>query len=470
MNTQSPSSLRLFNPLCAEAVAGMALLQKIIAQVRPLSAKRSKELPYAIRDLWGGLTHSRQDRRSSYLSAPEALSAYLRYFLPWNVYRYLRLLPSLDLSFLKEGSVIVDIGSGPLTIPIALAIAKPELLQKEIIIYAVDRAPTSLDSGLDILSSLGLELCGKILPWKIHRVHGGAESRIREKADLVCAGYSLNEFESARAVSLEEKAELCARILGGGLKDDGRILVLESGDTKAASLISALRARLLREGMTMLAPCPHAQPCPMPGYFHEEKKAGKGDEPELVRDSSGRPLSLAAGKRPWCHFNFSTQEAPPELLALSAKAGLPKEGASLSFLFASKSPLEAHSATGDQGMAFRVASDSFALPQGFVGRYACCALGYALLRAPSGSAPASQISSGDLVLCKNPPQQLRDPKTRAIVFDLVQAAKGRAPLAAPQRPKPEAHRETEQKRKPRTYKTPKKGTLPPLRPGGSGRT
>jgi hypothetical protein len=474
---------RLFPPLSERDASAMETLLKAIDEARPLAQKWRKALPYAIRDLWASLTHSKDERKSAYLSEKENLSAYLRYFLPWNVYRYLRLFPALDFSFLKSDSVVADLGSGPLSVVIALYIARPELRALPLTVYAVDRAPLSLEAGADILSALALALEGSLPAWRIIRVHGNADVRLKEKADLACAGYFLNEFDRKESPSLDQKAARAARLLEDRLKPSGRILALESGDTKASSLIAALRAHLLGSGFQPLAPCPHCEPCPMPGFYRATRSQGSQDgqdpeAPQLIRDHEGRPLVLASGKRPWCHFTFQSPDAPLELLRLSEKAGLPKEGASLSFLLMAKpaepSQPRAQAAQADSPSMARIVSEEFPLPEGHTGRYACCRSGYALLRAPGSLGPWRALIPGDLLPLPTAPSETRDKKTRALVFDVGGPQGARSPRNLPERPPAAPQRELA---KPQTKgksrqgkKTPRKGTLPPGRPGGSPRS
>jgi hypothetical protein len=422
MNANDPISQRLFPALGGGVALAMGQLLKAIDDVRPLPLKRRKSLPYDIRDLWASLTADRENRKGSYLSAPDSLSAYLRYFLPWNVYRYLRLLPALDLGFLKAGSVIVDLGSGPLSVAIALFIAKSELRSLPLTVYAVDRAPQGMEIGAEILTALSLALDGKLPVWRIIRIHGDAEAAIKEKADLVTAGYFLNEFGRRDVAGLFERASRAARIMEERLKPEGRILVLEAGDARAASLVSALRESFIESGFLPLAPCPHSEPCPMPGFFRAHKSSGpsgaQAEGHELIRDSSGRPLILASGKRPWCHFSFDTRDAPKELLAISEKAGLPKESASLSFFYARRETAAVPAAAPKNAEPVRIVSEPFPLPENLAGRYACSASGYVLVRSGTASPLWRRLIPGDLLSLDLAASPGRDSKTRALLADL----------------------------------------------------
>lgn len=413
-----PLPERLFPPLAPDTARAMESLLEAVEEARPLPAKRRRGLQYDVRELWAALTTERESRKAAYLSSPAALSAYLRFYMPWNVYRYARLFSALDFSFLRPGSVIVDIGSGPLSAALALFLALPETRKLPLTLYAVDRAPQGMEAGADVLSALSLRLDGKLPAWKIVRVHGDAEAPIKEKADLLLSGYFLNEFAPHGASSPAQRAARMARIAGQRLKEDGRVLVLEAGDARSASLVSALREALIESGMAPIAPCPHAEPCPMPGFYRARRSPGE-DGKELLRDSRGRPLVLASGKRPWCHFTFAVDGAPPRLLKLSREAGLPKDCASLSFFLAMRgSPSPAPADTEP----VRIVSEAFSLPESRLGRYACGRQGYLLLRGSPASA-LDRALPGDLIRVRPEPNPGRDPKTRALLIDLDNRAK-----------------------------------------------
>ncbi|MCL2479115.1 MAG: rRNA methyltransferase, partial [Treponema sp.] len=116
--------MNLFRPPDPDSGILQDELIRIINKIFPLPARFARGLPADVQELSSLFTSRREERGHSYLGKPNLLSAYLRYFLPWNVYRLCRLLPSLPLD-LKEGSIVFDIGSGPLTFALALWISCP---------------------------------------------------------------------------------------------------------------------------------------------------------------------------------------------------------------------------------------------------------------------------------------------------------------------------------------------------------
>ena len=118
----------------------------LINETFPIPARFRGKLPKQIAELSQMLTNRRGDRSLSYLNRPEYLSAYLHYFLPWNLYRLYLLLPTLDIS-LSAGDTITDLGCGPLTFVSALWITRPDLQKIPLEINCIDRSGQVLEAG-----------------------------------------------------------------------------------------------------------------------------------------------------------------------------------------------------------------------------------------------------------------------------------------------------------------------------------
>jgi hypothetical protein len=189
-------------------------------------------------------------------------------------------------------------------------------------------------------------------------------------------------------------------------------LVVEPGVPRWGEFISSLRDALIEKGRFARSPCPHGEACPFPGG------------------------SSKAGKKRWCHFAFDTEDAPPALPKLSAAAGIPKERAVLSFLFAwpravpracpRADPLppakaELHGKPGPEkdpqaqpeSFPARIVTDAFPLPQAQFGRYGCSEQGLVLV---TGKKPEiEKLSSGTLINALPAKPSQRDAKSGALV-------------------------------------------------------
>jgi hypothetical protein len=431
--TPSVRILETLSP-CAESLVVLTALESAIDEASPLSPKHRAGLKGDIRALWEELTSERESRSADYLGTPPALSAYLRYFLPWNVFRLSSVFSNSDFC-LPDKAIIVDIGSGPLTLAIALYASRPELRDVPLTFYCVDRVERVMEAGLAVFETLCMRVEGKLPPWRIELRKDGFGGSMPERAHLLAAVNVFNEFFWKDKRPLGERALEAARSLLGYLRENGNLFVMEPGDPRSGAFIAALRAAIAAEGATPLGPCPHALSCPMPGIFRhllppEETRVARND-PNVAPSRYILPPVIMPKKRdkyPWCHFGVDTDSAPAWLQGLSEEAGLPKERAVLSYLWATRGaiarpfggqpdPVHASEkerrAKAGRGVLVRVVSEPFALPDGCTGQYACSNLGYTLLKRPRGE---KAFEPGDLLEIAAAPTQRNDEKSGAIIL------------------------------------------------------
>lgn len=372
----------------------------IIRTNLPLSSKQLLLLPRNIKELSHCLTDERSKRRLGYMNDNVMLSAYAYYFLWWNLFRLTSVFSALDenvFSFLHDESVCLDIGSGPLSVPLALYLARPELRAVKLTWYCMDTSQNALALGENLLLSCAARLQNAQSAdntedadgfcWRIVRVKGEIGTPIKQKASFITCANMFNELYWNTSQPLEAEAKkYAARLFSyGAQKPDGKsecaFFVAEPGIPRAARFISLLRATMLRKNMSCVSPCPHANECPMDG-----KKGGK-----------------------WCHFILNTETAPAALKKLSEKAGLAKERAAISFIFTrpealSRNPKAEHAekretdgktaAAAKTPYRIRICSDPIALPEHKTGRYACAPWGLTLVI--EKNAREKPLASGDL--------------------------------------------------------------------------
>ncbi len=399
----------VFADLLPETKALLDSFWDIAQAVLPLDSKRLQALPQDVRELSHALTDERGDRRVGYMNEPATLSAYVRYFQWWNLVRLTRLFSGLTLE-LKDGDAAVDLGSGPLTLPIALWMARPDLRKAKLTWYCVDISQASLSLGEELFLSLAAKTGDE--PWQIVRVKGECGVSLRRRVAFVASANMFNELFWDNPAPLEQQAKHHAKDLESYADGDASILIVEPGVPRAARFVSLLRDAFIRSGFSVASPCPHALVCPFPGL-----KKGK-----------------------WCHFVLDTADAPARLHKLSEDSGLSKDRAALSFVFAARSSAPAGDAPADEvaapstdsetvsrlaslfsGLAVRVTSDPIRLPDYHTGRYGCSALGMVMLSGTYEAADyLSKCVSGSLVEVPMPDRKNpeRDPKTDAIVIRL----------------------------------------------------
>jgi hypothetical protein len=407
----------------------LSVLLSVIEETFPVPGRFRSKLPGDVAELSRLLTSARGERDGGYLNRPNLLSAYLRYFLPWNVFRLCRVFSfaagssaSLTgrgiLPLLSDGDAVTDLGSGPLTLPIALWIAFPELRRTKPEFRCVDKSAAVLEAGHKLFKAFCAS-SGADAAWRIKTIHASMEEPLRGKpAKLVSAINVFNEISAGKYLGgrFEGNAQKAAVLLDRHCAPDGLILAAEPGNPQGGAFITALRAALLEKGRPPAAPCPHAGPCPMSANaaaeFHGEKQKITGDKNKKAK---------------WCHFAFDTEAVPPALHKLSAAAGIPKERATLSFLLSGpvtdRQVQGANSARTDGNAApdllgVRIISDAFPVSVGKTGtgRYGCSQKGMVLVTGSRTQLNAAV--SGTLLELPFPADERRDPISGALVVTI----------------------------------------------------
>jgi len=367
----------LFAPLTAEAEKALQNLPGLLRRAFPLRPAMERELPNRIRDLSLSLTADREGGpRPGYLSDPRELAAYAWYFLPWNLLRLCRLLPGLDLT-LPEDGLVCDLGTGPLTLPLALWLSRPDLRRTRLRFVCTDRSRRALDLGVRLFTEVaGFDPTSRDAPWRMRCLRGEYWQGLVEGAHLLAMVNVANEMVGTHREPLADRMERLAGQLAGALAAEGRVLVIEPGTRLGWRCLEGMRRAFVEMGLGLTAPCPHERPCPL--------AEGRG--------------------RAWCHCILSPRGAPAWLTSLSERAGLAKERLSLSFLL-----VRAGAAPAASGLA-RVVSGPFALTDVRGSAvYACSGAGLLVLVAPDGRPPRS----GDLVPVVIPADAPVDAKTGA---------------------------------------------------------
>ena len=427
---------------------------QIVQSVRPLNSRQIQQLPDNIKMLSHQLTDKRSERWLGYLNDNIQLSSYVRYYTWWNLVRLTRLFSNLPKESFPESEEIsqnpkneenlkaekifpqnqqnehicLDCGTGPLTVVIALWLARPELRRQKLTWYCLDVSANSMIFGEDLYLTIAAKT-PEFEPWKIIRVKGAFGTQIKQKAEFITCANMLNELDQSSDMPPEYQAKKYFQQFAAYSTTKTKFLLVEPGVPKSSRTLSLLRTRFLEEGRSIAAPCPHAQECPMNGF-----KAYTGSSHK------------------WCNFAFSTEDAPIKLQKLSEKAKLPKERATLSFLSVTEKiniekknskSLEDKDEENSKGLKWgqtlkcRIASDYFIVDkkQAF---YACSKLGLTLIRTQAKLQSNEKIghqnytekeecldknnslTSGDLieVKIKTPAIHQNDEKTGAVIVDI----------------------------------------------------
>jgi ribosomal protein RSM22 (predicted rRNA methylase) len=97
-------------------------------------------------------------------------------------------------------------------------------------------------------------------------------------ADLVCASYALAEIAPAR------QAEVVRSLWAAS---DGLLVLVEPGSTPGYTRLLAARQALIEDGAAILAPCPHAETCPLtaPDWCHFSVRLPRSRDHQLAKSA-----------------------------------------------------------------------------------------------------------------------------------------------------------------------------------------
>lgn len=394
----------VFPPLNKEAREVIENFDKIVQSVQCLSSRQLSQVPEHIRTLSHVLTDNRSERRTGYLNETTALTAYVRYYQWWNLLRLTRLFQGFSSETFKLPSkaVCIDLGSGPLTIPIALWLARPDLRHKQLTWYCVDHSQRALALGEELFLAVVARTNGETdsvcEPWKIIRVRGELGTPIKEPGDFVVCANVFNEVAESYDKPPEFTAKRAVTTMGQYAKATASVLVVEPGTPPSARFLTALRGALSRKNYVCVSPCP----------------VGCRDGEEERENIFHCPMDGSHGSK-WCHFVFSTEKAPKALVRLSETASLSKDRASLSFVFAVPKCIYKEKSTEKGTMFIRIASEPIALPKNRVGYYGCSSLGL-VLAVSYAEKQKLVLQSGDLIQVDIPVKEKRDYKSGALLI------------------------------------------------------
>lgn len=394
----------------------IANFNDIVESVRNLSGKQKVSLYGIVKKLSHQLTDDRSSRRIGYMNEASHISAYISYFMWWNLVRQTSLFANLpktafDSIMQSDSPIAIDIGSGTLTAVISLWLARPELRKRNITWYCMDLSQTALSAGEDLYLAIAAKtlINSENHPWNIIRVKGALGTSIKEKADLITCANVFNEIIQNKEMPTDFLAKkYTEQLLSYAKSGESSILLIEPGDPHSARFISLMRDALIRKDFTPLSPCPHSADCPMAGR------------------TRGKTTNEYGKNAKWCNFAFETDSAPEKLLKFSEKAGLSKERAGLSFILAKKTILtssadsahhsQAHSDSPSSQMFIRIASDYIRLPDLHKsGYYACSEKGLLLAIDESHIQP----KNGELLQIKKPESlSTRDKKSGALIVSI----------------------------------------------------
>ena len=192
-------------------------------------------------------------KRSLHYIKGYSVLGYLAYHFPVYLIQtgHLLLMLARD-GLLKKSMTILDVGTGPGVVPLAIADFYSRLDDAQATIYSLERSEEHIEA-FTYLRDAFVGRSGKVRikpPTKTDiRLMDG--DKLPEKIDLVIFSNVLNELPDA---TMDVRADIVAQI-SERLAPDGSILIVEPADEENATRMRSLTVALQKKGLSIYSPC-----------------------------------------------------------------------------------------------------------------------------------------------------------------------------------------------------------------------
>ncbi len=191
--------------------------------------------------------------------------AYLFYFYPLNVYKYITILKFFN-QHLHNTKSFLDIGAGPLTFYTALSLFDVKVER----LYAVDLNNGFMQSGRQIIE--------RLTPEFKNRIYFGYP---KEEVDFINFGNVICELPE------QERINFLTKNLEFVDKKKSFINILEPGTRRAFKGILTIRDYLIEKGYFLLNPCPSLS-CPRQNdWCHENIYFPRSELIQIIENQTG---------------------------------------------------------------------------------------------------------------------------------------------------------------------------------------
>ncbi len=245
---------------------------------------------------------SRRDERSpGYLQHPKTRAAYALYYVPTGAATAMTAARLADPGWADGRSTlrILDLGAGPLSASIGLAVASGI---RDISVTAVDTSTAAMRDGRSILAELMPDAKVRLISADLRALAGIRD--IKGSFDVIVAANLFNEWPAARMEGVAPITGLIDRLVAKHLAEDGFLLVIEPGTRPASRRLIAVRESLCETtDLQVFAPCVGSMPCPL--------------APDKVRD--------------WCHAE-QPWDRPKHIAQLDKRMGRRRATLKFSYL------------------------------------------------------------------------------------------------------------------------------------------
>ncbi len=230
---------------------------------RKLSKDELKALAADVMRLSRLLTKERGSLAAAYLRDEGLRRAYVRYFLPANIYKIHIPLTELSLHpknlLSKERLRILDIGAGPGTSLLGVMEFFGRRAQKPSLEFtAVDEVSENLREAEALFQEYRNE---HHVNASLHIVKSTAERlehHLEGEFDIIVLSNVLNELFPGDAEKTAKRAEVLKNVLNRHLGPGGSCVIIEPALRETSREMAEVVCHLLAKGFTIYAPCPEA--------------------------------------------------------------------------------------------------------------------------------------------------------------------------------------------------------------------
>ncbi len=203
-------------------------------------------------------------KRSLKYTKGYSVLGYLAYHFPVYFMQTERLLAKLARDgMLKNTMTILDAGTGPGVVPLAIADFYSRLDSARATVWSVERSEEHLEAFTFLAREFVKKSAGvEIMPPIKADLRDVNISHVPEKIDLLIFSNVLNELPDS---TLDTRAGIVAR-LAERLAPDGSVLIIEPADEENATRMRSLTIALATYGLSIHAPCSFiwGTPCTAP--------------------------------------------------------------------------------------------------------------------------------------------------------------------------------------------------------------
>jgi len=196
------------------------------------------------------------NKRSLQYTKGYSVLGYLAYHFPVYFFQTQHLLTTLAHDgLLKKSMTILDVGTGPGVVPLAIADFFSRLENAQATVYSLEQSDEHIEA-FTFLRDAVVPRGGRVsvkppIKTDIRSLDTARLQKIQKKFDLIIFSNVLNELPDS---DMDSRADIVTRI-AGNLAPDGSILIVEPADEENATRMRTLTLSLHNTGLSIFAPC-----------------------------------------------------------------------------------------------------------------------------------------------------------------------------------------------------------------------